>query len=658
MEAINISNWNGKLVFLLPVDTSMELLKISKAAVLLVCLFSQIEGATKVMPNDLSDTSQNRSDDFVSGSVDLNERGQDKLPCCVSGNFTFHSIDDILNNISRNSTIVNITNDVELSSFVTIEGVENIMIIGHRNPVVKCNDVGAVKFISCNNITIESIQWEGRGSKDYPGIEFYNSSNVSFERCSFHNSKGKSVLLLEVSGNVYINNCNFTHKYEYSGHGSAIHYSPNTNRHYRHKLVVQNSKFISNRARESVVYIDGSGSGITGHVYIQDNVFVNNTGVPIYIANNANLHIRGSVLFKDNTAKSGGGIYSRNSAVIFCEKSDVNFINISATDNGGSINQIHSLMIFRANSIVTFMYNYARLGGAMYSDSSSIRFYGNSNVTFNNEASNDGGAVFCFGSSHITFDGNSSVTFNNNEAGYRGGAVYCKSSSHITFDGNSSVTFNNNEAGYRGGAVYCRSSSNIAFDGNSSVTFNNNKTSDDGGAVYCLFSSHIIFDGNSSVTFNNNEASDDGGAVYCYDSSHVTFDGNSSVIFSNNEARDDGGALHCENYSSHITFDGNSSVTFNNNEASDDGGAVYCEYSSNITFDGISSVTFNNNEASDDGGAVYCYDSSHITFDGNSKVTFNSNEASDDGGAVYCEYSSNITFDGISSVTFNNNEAS
>ena len=652
------------------------------AAVLLVCLFSQIKGTTKVMPDDLSDTSHNSSDDFNSGSGDLTERGQDKLPCCVSGNFTFYSIADILNNISSNNTIVNITTDVELFSNVTLEGRENIMIIGHRNPVVKCNDVGAVKFISCKNITIEGIQWEGCGSKDYPGIEFYNSSNVSFKRSSFHNSKRRSVLLSEMSGNVHIDNCNFTHKSKYSGHGAAIHYVLNTNSSNKHWLVVQNCKFIFNRATQSVVYIDGSGSRIPGHVYLQDNVFVNNTGVPIYISH-TNLHIRGSVLFKGNTAKSGGGIYSNNSTVIFYDKSDVNFISNSVTANGGAIYQVYSKIIFEANSVVTFKNNNARNGGAIYSNKSHITFDGNSSVTFKNNEARYGGAVYCRYSSHITLDGNSSVTFKNNEARY-GGAVYCRYSSHITLDGNSSVTFKNNEARY-GGTVYCRYSSHITFDGNSSVTFNNNEASVYGGAVRCWSSSHITFDGNSSVTFNNNEASDGGGAVNCRSSSHITFDGNSSVTFNNNTASDDGGAVYCWS-SSHITFDGNSSVTFNNNEASDDGGAVYCrssshitfdgysnitfnnnearyggavnrQYSSHITFDGNSSVTFNNNGASYDGGAVNCERSSHITFDGNSSVTFNNNEASYDGGAVNCERSSHITFDGNSSVTFNNNEA-
>ncbi|XP_065895657.1 uncharacterized protein [Dysidea avara] len=656
------------------------------AVVLIVCLWCKTEGGSAATNDSLNDVPGNNDDeDYASGSGGGNERAHYKIPCCISGNFTFHPIDDILKNISSDNTIVNITTDVVLSSNVTLEGLENIMIIGHRNPVVKCNDVGTVKFISFKNLTIEGIQWEGCGSKDYPAIEYYNSSNVSFERCSFHDSKGKSVLLSQVSGNVYINNCNFTHKIEYSGHGAAIHYSPNTNSYGQYKLMVQNSQFIFNRATQSVVYIDGSGSRITGHVCLQDNVFVNNTGAPIYISH-TNLHIRGSLLIKGNTAKSGGGIYSNNSTIIFYDKSDVHFIGNSVTETGGAVYQINTRAIFEGISIVTFEDNSARSGGAIYGDNSNITFDGNSSVVFsNNEVNNDGGAVFSassshiifdgnssvscnnnkakFGgavsstsSSHIIFDGNSSVTFNNNNVSEDGGAVFCSSSSHITFDGNSSVTMNNNEASHDGGSVHCWSSSYITFDGNSSVTFNNNKASHLGGSIFCIYSSHITFDGNSSATFNNNIARY-GGAVYGQESSHITFDGNSSATFNNNEVSNNGGAVFGRSFSL-ITFNGNSSVTFNSNEASDNSGAIHCRSGANIAFDGYSTVTFNNNKASDYGGAVFCGRTSHVIFDGYSSVTFNSNKAGANGGAVYCEHFRYVTFHGNSSVLFNNNKAS
>ena len=47
-------------------------------------------------------------------------------------------------------------------------------------------------------------------------LYMYNSLNILFHNCSFQNSLGQSVVLSEVSGNVYINNCNFTHNNNYN----------------------------------------------------------------------------------------------------------------------------------------------------------------------------------------------------------------------------------------------------------------------------------------------------------------------------------------------------------------------------------------------------------------------------------------------------------
>jgi len=466
------------------------------ASVLLVHFFCQI---TETVMSD-SPNLQSDDKDFASSSGDLNE-DEDKVICCAYGNYTFSSVADILNNISSNNKIINIFNDVLLTSNVILEGLENITIKGHRDPVVNCNDVGSIKFTSCKNVHFEGIQWERCGYKNYQGIGFYNSSNISFERCSFHNSKRRSISFSEVSGNVYINSCNFMHKNNYTGHGSAIYYLPKAN---SSRFLVQNNKFIFNRATQSVVYIDGSESRIPVHAYLQDNVFVNNTGVPVYVSH-ANLHIRGSVLFKGNKAKFGGGIYSNNSTVIFYDNSNVSFISNTATANGGAIYLIYSKIliyckiIFETNKIVDVVYFPMVGGGAISCDNSNITFDNNSTVTFNNNGAISGGAVYCVHLSHITFNGNSSVTFNKNNA-IHGGAVFCLFSSNIRFDGNSSVKFNNNEAN-NGGAISCWSSSLISSSGNSIVTFNNNNNAaHEGGAVYCLHSSNIRFDGNSIVT--------------------------------------------------------------------------------------------------------------------------------------------------------------
>ena len=69
-----------------------------------------------------------------------------------------------------------------------------------------------VKFVDCNNVAKEGINWEKYtcGSKNKPAIGVYNSSSVVFENCSFLYSTGQSVMLSNISGIMYTKNCHFT----------------------------------------------------------------------------------------------------------------------------------------------------------------------------------------------------------------------------------------------------------------------------------------------------------------------------------------------------------------------------------------------------------------------------------------------------------------
>ena len=602
--------------------------------------------------------------DDVSGSGS----DEDEIPCCNIETIIFfigvHSIDDVLNNVTTSNTIINISTDAVLSSIVTIEGLNNITIIGQGNPTVNCNDIGSVKFISCNNITTEGVNWKRCGSTKlsaYSGVKFYNSSNIFIKDSSFYNSTGQAVVLSNMLGNVYINNCQFTHNKYHKGHGAAIYYTSSPEQSAQVQLVINNCNFTSNGPAESVVYIDNSNNKVNGHIsLLQNSTFTQNQGVPIYISHTS-LILNNSVSFKDNKATVGGGIYSSNSIIKFDDKCTVSFYNNLVNTNGGAIYQeANSKMIFTMNAIAKFTRNSAGSetavlsrgsGGAVFSKDSLIIFQDQSIVTFNDNhvvgGQAVGGAMYAEGSIIYT-KGSSTVTFSNNNAEYGGGAVYILNDSPITFHGSSTVTFSNNNAEYYGGAVYTRNYSPITFQGSSTVTFSNNNAEYDGGAVYILNDSPITFHGSSTVTFINNNAEYYGGAVYTHNYSPITFHGSSIVTFSNNNAEYYGGAVYTRNYSP-ITFHGSSIVTFSNNNAEYyHGGAVYT-FNSPITFNVGSTVTFINNHASD-GGAVYAYNSP-ITFQGNSTVIFSRSHATN-GGAIGLQSNNNFRHYDISFISF------
>ena len=273
-----------------------------------------VEGVKRNMPDIDVSTNFTNDIDITSGSGSESDEGG--LPCCTVCDCIFHLLVYALDKATSNN-IINITScDVVLSSIVTLEGLDNITIIGHINSTtVLCNDIGAVKFVDCNNVTIEGINWERCASKNKTAIVIHNSSSVVFENCLFLYSKGQGVVLSNIAGIVCIKNCHFAHNNEHRGHGATIYYVSST---AQSMIIMDNNSFESNGPANSIVYIGISNNKYPSHNYLQKSIFVKNHGVPIYISHTTlRLHLNGSVLFKRNEADNGDGIHSTSSTVTF-----------------------------------------------------------------------------------------------------------------------------------------------------------------------------------------------------------------------------------------------------------------------------------------------------------------------------------------------------
>ena len=348
--------------------------------------------------------------ELISNDEDFITSGEDDNShiCCVYGNSSCNPLDHALANLTSN-VLINITTDVTLSSIIKVSNVENVTIIGHNNPTVNCKSFGGIHFTFCHNCIIQGITWDECGTENIdhriePGLKLSNCSNIKITDCIFQHSKGQAVLLSEVSGDVNINHCNFVHNNQYKGHGAAIHYS-SSNVTTSHQLSVFTCNFTYNNAK-SLVYIENRISKHNNSITFCSAKFVHNQGVSVY-AVNQNIYLNGKILFQNNTADRGAGIYVSD----------------------------HSIVIFRKYSNVTFTQNFAKVSG---------------------------GTVFLRNHSNVIFDENSMATFNYNVA-TEGGAIYSKVSSNITFKANCEVTFSHNSAKqarylshmYSGGAIHC-----------------------------------------------------------------------------------------------------------------------------------------------------------------------------------------------------------
>ena len=634
------------------------------------------------------------------GTVTIDSNGlvwcsDQKAFACLSENCKCNNLGQFLHDIGSNSVVNMSDTKALLSSPVRLWSLTNVLITGQNNLTVFCMNTHAIDINYCNNLTIQGITLIGCGVYSFSistrAAIRISESSVIIQKSSFQYSIGPAIQVYSRYRDIImIDQCNFMNNNNYTGHGTAIfvYYLFGT-------FKISNCNFSYNEGAKSIVYLENTH----GAMYY-NNTFYNNQGVSIYLSHKCFLSISGDILFKNNKAENGAGIYiSDHSTVIFGENSNVKFINNSVDHNGSAIfMNSHSKVTFKNNSITTFNDNKG-ISGTIYSeDNSNITFTATSRVIFNsNSVMQYGAAIYSFDNSHVTFTESSNVKFINNSVDHNGSAIFMNSHSSVTFEQHSIATFNDNKG--ISGTIYSEDNSNITFKGTSQVIFNSNLVMQYGATIYSFDNSHVTFTGSSNVTFSNNVVSTNersrdmefGGIIFSSTHSHTSFDGNSTIVFSNNSANV--GAAIFSFYKSSVKFKDRSKVTFNSNEAQHCGiltsallsnivfsdntevtfnqnilsctstsnyessaGAICTAQRTNVMFSGNSLVTFINNIA-EKGGTVAFYDS-NVPIEEYSIVMFNSNIAEySNGGAFVCFNNSIVTIRGNSNVTFNNNKA-
>ena len=599
--------------------------------------------------------------------------------CCVHENCPYSSLDQCLANLTNN-VLINITTDVTLFSIVKASNLSNISIIGHNYPTVNCKGTGGIHFAFFHNCSIQGITWDGCGSPDEPGLKFSYSSNVIIQNCCFQHLLGQAVMLLRMLGGVNIYDCNFINNTDYTGNGAAMRYSLNDarNNSFQYVLTIRSCNFSYNTMK-SLIYLENAVNAI-----LINSTFYRNLGISLY-AINSHVYLIGRILFKNNSAENGAGIYIKNySNIIFDKNSKVTFIQNSAHGRGGAVFlTTYSICLFDHNSYVIFNNNYATSGIIYSSVNSNVTFKATSEITFNsNLVRLNGAAIYSADNSHVTFKEATKVLLANStvisagDSSYHGGIIYSRQYSSISFEGNSTTVFSNNTAQY-GGGIFIYNSSSIFFQEKSNTTFSNN-VADCGGAIHSEHKCHLYFKENSIAIFNDN-IGNQGGALSVIDSlvsfemnsttllnnnmatyggamsfnlSNISFQDNSNAVFNNNFAHH-GGSIVVYNSSS-IFFQENSSTVFSNNSA-EFGGDIYIELYTNVFFQDNSNTVFNDKIVKV-GGGIFIINSSKIFFQGNSNTVFSNNTAIY-GGGIFIVNSSKIFFQENSNIVFSNNTA-
>ena len=324
------------------------------------------------------------------GAVTINGDGivmcnDQKAFACLSEKCHCKNLEHLLHGVTfSNNAVVTIADTAILSSFVWLQFLKNVSIIGQNNFTVFCVNDGEIYIFKCTNLTIEGIKLVGCGRYDeitnypIPAIKIKDSS-VIIQKSTFQYLLAPAINFL--SSDFIMKYCNFMNNNYYRYHFETIIISSTL----KGTQIFSNCDFSYNYGGKGIVYLED-----TIYVLMSYNTtFNNNQGASIHLSSYCSLHISGDILFKNNTAENGAGIYiSDHSTVIFGEHSNVKFINNSVDYNGSAIFiNIHSNITFEQNSIATFSDNKC-VSGTIYSkDNSNVTFKATSQVIFNQQLS-------------------------------------------------------------------------------------------------------------------------------------------------------------------------------------------------------------------------------------------------------------------------------
>ena len=362
-----------------------------------------------------------------------------------------------------------------------------------------------------------------------------------------------------------------------------------------------------------------------------------------------------NTVINNNTAKSGGGVYTKggkvtiNSSTITENKATGNGGGICAEDNstvtvvGGKISSNTSAGVEQTTSG----------GGGLYTNNSTVTLdkvtiTGNKATT---DPRNDGGGILAAGS-NLTITGS---TITENTAPDCGGGLFLSHTNANITDS----TIENNQA-MQGAGVYLNDSPDVAeADCTGSHThnitrtnINHNTASSIGGGMYVGTKSDVTLTGS---TLDGNASTDktygQGGAIVAYGAGDITLD--STTITNNNAAA--GGGLYSLGVAvsdTHITLRNN--TKFTGNTAASGAGIYLVRSSGNNILLELSDSAIDNNTASSGGGGIFAYDGAQINAN---KASFNGNKAAN-GAGMYLYGKNNKVMAELTDSFIDNNIAS
>ena len=571
----------------------------------------------------------------------------DTLQC-----FSFHYVLSHL----QSGDYVNVTsNSVSLPAMVELQNVNAITIKGKGTTIVMCNNTGGVSCNNCSDVVIEEITWDQCGSpqrKDvYGGVNFHTISNLTVQNCTFQHSKVRALLLVTVSGFIYVMNSYFVSNANYYTIFCYSHikdgYKDCVTKSITYTGGILIDKAMNTSRSNLSIHIDScvfNRNGYFGNINDTTKSFWKADQVPYFPGLSIRLTeplVPISILIKNSTFYSNRGrgtalyinVIGRNPNVML---TGLQFWNNSAIKFDGRVSTLRVLVINKNNYYTQSLLNM-----------SSCSFYDN------HGGQNMLSYVVEGGPSKVIID---NCTFLNNN--FSNSLVKLKVQTKILFISNTNFTANVHKGGIIYLIIYSAEFTLVIVD----IKFERNFDSIAGGVVLRLNSNENINSiiRSSRLNFTNNQFIGNGGGINILG----TFQENCQIYiqdsyFNNNFGVSYGSVIHssltCANDKPYLVFIENCIFTHNKGES-----IVYIgmehyylpaflvlngEFTNNIgtplqlfnvILVGSGFTKFQNNKA-DKGAALYLRKSYLMLNFTSFQFDITDNLASEYGGAIYID---------------------
>ena len=570
--------------------------------------------------------------------------GNDITECCVHGECACSSLSTALLNID-NDTIINITSHVIALNSTVMMGsgrLTNITITG-SNVTIMCNYSGSVYCELCDDIIIEGITWDRCGDPtgtNIAGVTFNCTSKISLVNCTFQHSQLPAVSLLEVSGNILIQSCNFLSNIPFTiDHSSVL----NITRISSHGLsnnsditVTINEGYFYNNTQNAVphlqIYIDDSSSVANCNIILNKTKFLSNQilftlyvkvlkliniqlteisaisnnyfglGATIYLLS-ATDDVSLSIISSNFHHNSGTNVYSEISGNIVTVM--INSSNFTNSRPAGFSTRVSTLYIYTAannvseillymvqfnNNVLTFVnvvindYAIGTVSIVAVSGSIKLKLF-MVNFTSNKYIATKGGALSVtlpYENATIHSILITGCKFVGNKAPGHGAALYIDTKNDNDDIQIADTVFDQNEGGYS--VVYLEgffhpiSQQQFLPNYAQPVIINSSNFTNNVATAIYLSGCDVKFSG--IVLFENNTA-ENGGGIHTSRETRMTVEDEAIVKFINNTAKRDGGAIYVDMVCSYKTV--SSYVLINTFEAWNGGNAIFINNSARIS---------------------------------------------------------------------------